>query len=263
MRELDPRRAGAREAATRIEARALLGAGPILAFAPHPDDESIGCGGAIALARAAGVRVGVVLVTDGAASHPGSRAWPPERLAERRALEFSEALAALGVPDDDALSLALPDTAAPREGEPGFAGAVASCARFCARRPPRLIVAPWRRDPHCDHRATFELARAVRDRLDARIPIWEYPVWLWEIGAPGDLPTPDDDVELVGLDVTAVVDTKRRALRAHRTQWGTLIEDDPEGFRLEASMVERLTGAREFYFRPATRASETIDEEGS
>lgn len=43
----------------------LIGRGPVLVLAPHPDDEVLGCGGAIALHCAAGDSVQVVIVTNG------------------------------------------------------------------------------------------------------------------------------------------------------------------------------------------------------
>jgi len=39
--------------------------GPYLVFAPHPDDETFGMGGTIALAGQAGIAVHVVVLTDG------------------------------------------------------------------------------------------------------------------------------------------------------------------------------------------------------
>lgn len=48
--------------------------------APHPDDEILGCGGVLQLLHAAGRSLLLISITDGTASHPGSSAWPPERL---------------------------------------------------------------------------------------------------------------------------------------------------------------------------------------
>ena len=50
--------------------------GPTVVVAPHPDDESLGCGGLLALLRRAGVAVGAVLVSDGTMSHPSSVKFP-------------------------------------------------------------------------------------------------------------------------------------------------------------------------------------------
>ena len=53
---------------------------PFVVIAPHPDDESLACGALIADACRQGVRGKVVIVSDGAGSHPNSKAYPPERL---------------------------------------------------------------------------------------------------------------------------------------------------------------------------------------
>src|SRR5580693_6225633 len=59
---------------------------PFVVVAPHPDDESLACGGLIADACRQGGRGKVVIVSDGGGSHPNSRAYPPDRLRseERR-----------------------------------------------------------------------------------------------------------------------------------------------------------------------------------
>ena len=44
--------------------------GSVLVLAPHADDESLGCGGAIVLHHRQGDRVKVVFATDGAAGDP-------------------------------------------------------------------------------------------------------------------------------------------------------------------------------------------------
>src|SRR5437762_25173 len=74
--------------------------GPLLVLAPHPDDESLGCGGLIAEACGRGQDVHVVILTDGTGSHPNSRAWPRHRLKALREAEAREAVAALGLPPE-------------------------------------------------------------------------------------------------------------------------------------------------------------------
>ena len=63
----------------------------VLVLAPHPDDETLGCGGSIALHSRAGDAVCVVIVTDGGRSRAGGRGR-----AEIRRLRHAEAQAAVG-----------------------------------------------------------------------------------------------------------------------------------------------------------------------
>lgn len=58
--------------------------GTSLILAPHSDDESLGCAGFIATAVQHNRPPVVVIVSDSSASHPGSHAWSPERLAQCR-----------------------------------------------------------------------------------------------------------------------------------------------------------------------------------
>lgn len=69
----------------------------LLAITAHPDDESGGLGGTIALYAARGVEVGVVCATRGEAGRHHGPARSREELAELRAAEFRDACAFLGV----------------------------------------------------------------------------------------------------------------------------------------------------------------------
>src|SRR4051812_6496913 len=88
--------------------------GPTLVVAPHPDDEALGCGGVIALLRQAGISVHVIVASDGAASHPGSKTHPPPVLGELRRAEAEAGCRLLGVPTDDVTFLGFPDGVVPR-----------------------------------------------------------------------------------------------------------------------------------------------------
>src|SRR5262245_24685447 len=58
-----------------VTLRDLVGHSPVLVLAPHPDDESLGCGGLIAACQAQGHPVHVLVLTDGAGSHRRSRQY--------------------------------------------------------------------------------------------------------------------------------------------------------------------------------------------
>ena len=71
--------------------------GKTLVVAPHPDDESLGCGGAIALLRKFDFEVSILVLSDGTLSHPNSVKFPKEKLRDLRENELIEAAKILGV----------------------------------------------------------------------------------------------------------------------------------------------------------------------
>jgi LmbE family N-acetylglucosaminyl deacetylase len=214
----------------------VIGGGTCLILAPHPDDESLGCGGLIANCVAAGRLPLVVVLTDGAGSHPHSRAFPPERLRAVRAQEVRDAVACLGLPPDRVVLLNEPDTAAPHSG-PRFDAMVARLTGLVRQEAAcTAILAPWRHDPHCDHEAASLVAAAVAALTGVRHVA--YPVWGWTL--PPETPIVEPPGRGFRLDIGAVLPAKRAAIYAHRSQYGRLITDDPAGFALPADLLSAV-----------------------
>ncbi|GAC1375705.1 MAG: PIG-L family deacetylase [Hymenobacter sp.] len=224
--------------------------GPTVVVAPHPDDESLGCGGLLALLRRASQPVAAVLVSDGSQSHPRSALFSaPARQAVREA-EFRHALTLLGLEAAEPLLLGLPDGHVPGSAhEPGFAPAVARLSEFLQSGRFSTILAPWRRDPHPDHRATSRLVRAALAAVPCPPRLLEYVVWAWERAAPDDLPTPADHVRGLRVDIGLVATQKQRAIAAHCSQVAPgVFTDDPAGFLLSAEMLAHFAGPYEVFF---------------
>ncbi len=220
----------------------ILGGRTPLVLAPHPDDESLGCGGLLAACAASGRRAFVLVLTDGTGSHPNSRAWPPGRLRALREAEATEAITALGMARDRIGFLRLRDTAAPMAG-PGFEAATAAIAAALRAHGCDMLLAPWRHDPHCDHAAAHLMAASVA--RDAGVPHLAYPVWGWTL--PDATPLAGPMPAGWRLDVTPHLAAKRRAVAAHASQGTDLIADDPGGFRLPAELLDRLCGRTETF----------------
>jgi LmbE family N-acetylglucosaminyl deacetylase len=208
--------------------REKLGDRPFVVVAPHPDDESLACGGLIAEACRQGLRGKVVIVSDGARSHPNSKTYPPDRLRSLREEEATQAGAELGLRPDEMLFLGLPDRFVPYKGEEAerAIGSLVECVREIGAR---SLFVSWRHDPHCDHEASYRIAREAQRRVGG-VRMFEYVVW-------GHTLPPSTEIDPVRSGFRIHVDQealekKRRAIAAHRSQTTDLIDDDPAGFLL-------------------------------
>lgn len=156
----------------RHEAQAWLATVPrLVVVSPHPDDETLGCGGLIAEARALDIPVRVVAVTDGEACYAGDPAWPPARTRAVRRRELVRALAALGVAADAMIALDAGDGRV-ATGEDALVERTAHLLE-----PGDIVLTTWRHDGHPDHEATARAVRAAAMRMGARC--MEFPVWGW------------------------------------------------------------------------------------
>lgn len=212
----------------------------LVVVAPHPDDESLGCGGLIAEARARGLPVRLVVVSDGCGSHPNSRLYPPERLRRLREDETRRAVAELGLAPEHVTFLGLPDAHVPSTGATAQAAADA-IANAVRESGADAVFVTWRHDPHCDHTAAADIVGLARPLMPG-IRAYAYPVWGWTLPPEREVgPAPEG----FRLDVEAHRAAKRRAVAAHASQTTGLIADDPDGFRLSGEMVDRLCGPYE------------------
>jgi LmbE family N-acetylglucosaminyl deacetylase len=183
----------------------------VLVIAPHPDDETLCCGGLIERARAAGAQVAIVWLTSGDAFqldagmierrlHPGAAGM--RELGTRRMQEARAAATTLGVPAENQYFLGFPDrgllpllldhfnvpytstfTQLDRVSYPGTLDPGSSyegeqllhqLERLLERLQPTYVLAPSPLDTHPDHRAAGDLAiRALGERHQLeRIRYW-------------------------------------------------------------------------------------------
>ena len=219
-------------------AAALLEGRPVLVLAPHPDDESLGCGALLAHAFV-GPGALVVCLTDGAASHPNSRRVPPQRLAAIRRAELDEAVQRLGGASADVAALGQPD--AGLAATDALVGKILTLARS---RSFGLLLAPSPLDPHCDHEAGAVLGRRVAARAGLRLGF--YAVWSrWRGGGRAALPPGTTAVRLPPGPFAAA---KVAAVAAHRSQMGLVVPDDPDGFEMPPGFADFFCGRDEVFF---------------
>jgi LmbE family N-acetylglucosaminyl deacetylase len=220
----------------------------VVVVAPHPDDETLGCGGAIALMCAKGYDVKVLVISDGTGSHPNSQQYPASALRSLRAQETTAALDILGIEDRSRITfLNLPDGAVPSITSPAFQIAKLRCQRYLTQTLPDTIFMPWRADPHADHRATWQLIQAAILSLGISPQSIEYPIWDWDLQQQRT--SPDlDRISGWRLDVSQVLTLKKQAIATYKSQLGDLIADDPNGFSLTPELLTNFTLPWEVYF---------------
>lgn len=212
-----------RAAPAPISIETLTGGGDVLVLAPHPDDESLGCGLAIAAACRAGARVTVVALTDGSLSHPNSARYPGPLLGALRLAELEEAVAILTAGTGRVVPLFYRDQHAPRT-EAEITRAALYLAALVDDLSPKALWTTWEGDPHCDHQSAARIAARLAV-LRPRLKLFSFPVW----GRFTD-PAFPPPVPPYRFEAPSLRPLKERAVLAHRSQMTGLIDDDPDGF---------------------------------
>lgn len=251
--------AGWRAAVDRRAQDGTAGAGSrsCLVLAPHPDDETLGCGALIARRRSAGARVRVLVVTDGRLSHV-SRRVDPDQLARIRREESVEACAELGVPADDVVHLGLVENTT-HEHLDRVVRAVEHEVR--SWRPDDVLVTSAL-DWHQDHRALSAAARlALAGAPGPRL--LEYPVWAWADGPWANLPDRPAwraatdllrepvvtalAARPVSVSTAGFLDAKRRAMAHYRSQTTNLTGEETWAVMDEAFLAQFMRAAELFF----------------
>ena len=178
----------------------------ILVISPHPDDEAIGCGGTICKHVADGDRVEVIFLTSG---EKGGHGRPEEETIALRENESREATRILQVsfmelwkqPDGDC-----------KAGKSNVSRLLKKIREYH----PSLIYVTHDREDHNDHKAAAKIVkRAVSQLLKKKKPrVLMYEVW-----------TPLQAMDHI-VDISAFIDTKIKAIRAHKSQCDVLRFDE-------------------------------------
>lgn len=207
-----------------------VGPGSALIFSPHQDDETLGCGGFIALKRRRGANVYVVFLTDGSRGRGEDSPWSAEQLI---AIRRSEAVCALQQLDVDPAHLTFLD--APDGALASLTSAqeevlLISLQELLHALKPDEVILPYREDNHSDHKATHRLVQEAIRRSWSQPQLLSYPIWALEAPWRANLGWSD----LRGaryLPVAEVLGLKKAALREYRSQ----VEPQPPNGRLGLS----------------------------
>ncbi|MFH1738978.1 MAG: PIG-L deacetylase family protein [bacterium] len=220
----------------------------ILALTPHPDDEAFGAGGTLAKLADNGNNIHVVIYTsDNAGSNDPE--MTKERLAEIRKKEEEEACAILKIPREDLVWLGYEDGMLEYVDQKLLTKQIAQEIRRI--RPDAIFTidpgAPYQQWHKSDHRmasiVSVDAIRAARWRLyfpeleQDGFKAWDVPVCFFFYSAQPNYT----------VDISDMVERKCKALAAHTSQFGSLVEKyDPnvaqeQRERLPQTLLERMT----------------------
>jgi LmbE family N-acetylglucosaminyl deacetylase len=155
---------------------------PTLVVAPHPDDDTLSCGGTIARKRSLGVDVAVAVLTDGAFANRDL--IDHSELTDLRGREEIASLDKLGVGPHRVWFLGHRDGALRREE---LSAADRLVPIVDEVRPAEVFVTASD-DGHPDHEAAYRIVKRARSAAGSDAEIVEYPVWWWLHWPWGPLP---------------------------------------------------------------------------
>jgi N-acetylglucosamine malate deacetylase 1 len=220
-----------------------------LIFAPHQDDETLGCGGLIALKCSQDVPVDVVFLTDGSQSH-GSQSKEGMQTQQlhvlKRKQEAEAALAILGVPPARIHFLNFQDGSLFQLSKEHRREGIERLAELLRDFVPEEVYLPHHQDRHPDHEATYTLALEALYLAELRAPvtIWQYPIWyFWDAPSGFNLRRPQLN-GLYGLSIDAVRAQKQRAIAVYASQTG-----DAQSGVLPPGFLEQFIGSFELFFQ--------------
>jgi len=148
----------------------------IVVFAPHPDDETLGCGGTIAKKLSEGYEVLIVILTDGRYAFlkmQGISSDPtPEELKEIRKEEVKRATKILGISPQNLLFLDFEDGSLEKNEEK----VTKIITKIIKENMPEEVYFPYEKDVHPDHRATNRAVRSAIKQLGLPIKKYQYSI---------------------------------------------------------------------------------------
>jgi LmbE family N-acetylglucosaminyl deacetylase len=220
--------------------------GPVLVIAPHPDDESLGCG--LLLASHPGKeRLHILFVTDG--SHSPERAGGAaetlrRELARIREREAREAAAIVGLPAANVEFLGLEDGTLAAQPERLMSALVDYVRCLGAEQ----LLIPFRYDRHPDHLAISRAVTRARANGAITATVFEYFVYShWRLLPGADVRACLAAAELRKLEPDPEKATlKRRALQCHRSQTTCFYEWQGRPV-LTREMLDRVCAGPELY----------------
>jgi LmbE family N-acetylglucosaminyl deacetylase len=221
----------------------------IIVFAPHPDDETIGCGGTIAKKIDDGYEVIVVVLTDGRNAFStvlGIDINPtPEELKEIRKNEFIKATKILGVTENNLIFLNYKDGSL-INNEMEVEEKIIEILKIFI---PSEVYFTYEKDANQDHQATNIIIRNAIKKTDASICKYKYSInhTYSNIGPIIDSYLNIVKKNQIQVDISEYLDLKKAAINEYKSQI-TIISSIQKNTILSTQEMIRHLNEREVFY---------------
>lgn len=156
----------------RIRASISIDVKNVCIVAPHPDDETLGCGGLIQTLCQRGHPPHIIILTGGGKSHFTCCDIDEPSLKNARRNLSSDILSKIGLPADHLHFLDFPDgSISPQLGE------ISTLENLMKQLSPRTIFIPHRGEGWRDHLVVREFISHIH--FTSSPIVYEYCVWVW------------------------------------------------------------------------------------
>jgi len=208
-----------------------------IVFAPHEDDETLGCGGTILKKVQAGANVQLVFMTDGRNSH--RHLMSANELIAKRKHEAIAAARMLGIEESNIHFLGFEDS----KLQSLFKAAISETVDILKSAQPDEVYLPYVHETPADHIATRKIVLESLSQTGLKPDIFEYPIWFWNHW-PWTHPQMDSRREILSIikssffaewhlhkdlgcsvDISQLVSIKRKALEKYESQMTRLVPD--------------------------------------
>lgn len=219
----------------------------IIVFAPHPDDETLGCGGTIAKKISEGHEVKVVVMTDGRNAFRNTFGIdsdpPPMEVREMRKKELERAMNVLNVQKENVLLLDFED------------GTLEKCEKkaetivteIIARNHPDEVYSAYENDYNLDHRATFRIVKNSIRKCRMPKSVYQYSIYrkYSRINPVLDAFANLWKHNLVYTDISDFLNLKAKALKEYESQVTVISSRQP---RPVVASLDRFLKKNEVFF---------------
>jgi LmbE family N-acetylglucosaminyl deacetylase len=214
----------------------------IYVIAPHPDDESLACGGTIAQSLHAHIEVIIIVVSLGEKSHSQQSLDIELResdLKSTRKKECEQACEILGVKKEHIHFLNFPD------------GAIDSYENELIEQFKKLLIIdenvetevyfPHLLDLHLDHRIVSKMVFQWHKSVVSKPTLYMYFVYPYQL-------TLSLSKTLIKRDISDVIDLKRKAIETYRSQFSNYFEGQKNPVLSAGFKKEKISSLEEQFF---------------